>query len=138
MSTLDKDLCLMTDTAVTASAGTTDYIAAGAVQNAPSANLYMRFACTTTCDSANDTSVVTFAAQVDDNVSFTSPRNLASVGTFAIGSAEITAGGRVLVPLAFNAVPTEKYLRGYITAGTENLSAGKFTVDIISNPARNL
>ena len=128
---IDKDCCLMTDAAVTSSAGTTDWFA-------PGAGLYMRFGCTTTCDSSGDAAVVTFSIQADDASSFSSPTTLASVGTFAIGSAELTAGGVVYVPFPYNGVPAEKYIRGYVTAGTENLSAGKFTVDIVQNPPRNV
>ena len=135
---LDKDTCLMTDTAVTASAGTTDYSNPGAVINAPSGNLYLQVDCTTTADSSTDAATVVVSVQADDNTSFTSATTLASSGSFAIGSAELTAGGRILVPIPFNAVAAEKYLRGYFTVGTENLSAGKFTVQIVSNPARNL
>ena len=134
----DKDTYLMTDTAVTASAGTTDHFAPGAVQNAPAANLYMQFSCTTTCDSSTDASVVTFSIQADSTAAFSDPTTLAQSAAYAIGDAELTAGGRVLVPFPYNAVPADKFIRGYVTAGTENLSAGKFTVDITTNPARNL
>ena len=131
---VDKDLCLMTDTAVTASAGTTDYFAPGAVQNVLDEQWYLQALCTTTCDSANDTATVTLQAQVDDNTSFSSARVLAQSAAFAIGSAELTAGGRILVPIPFNDVAAEKYLRGYFSVGTQDLNAGKFTVDIVKNP----
>lgn len=135
---MDKDLCLMTDTAVTESAATTDYFASGAVQNVLGEQLYLQAICTTTCDSANDTATVVLSVQVDDANTFGSPTTLASSAAFAIGSAELTAGGRILVPIPFNAVAADKYLRGYFTVGTQNLNAGKFTVDIVKNPARNL
>lgn len=130
----DKDLCLMTDTAVTAAAGTTDYLAPGSVQNVLTEQFYLMATCTTTCDSANDTATVTLQVQVDDNVSFDSATVLAQSAAFAIGSAELTAGGRILVPIPFNAVAAEKYLRGYFSVGTQNLTAGKFTVDVVKNP----
>ena len=131
---LDKDLCLMTNTAVTASAGTTDYFAPGAVQNDFGEQWYMQFYCTTTCDSSGDSAVVTFSIQADSTSAFSDPTTLAASGSFAIASAALTAGGRTLVPFPFNAIPADKYIRGYVTAGTENLSAGKFTVDIVKNP----
>jgi len=134
----DKDTCLMTNTAVTAAAGTTDYLSAGAVQNAPGANLYMRFDCTTTCDSATDAAVVTCSIQADDNTSFSTPTTLAASGGLAIGSANLIANGTTLVPIPYNSVPAEKYIRGYISPATENLTAGKFSVCIVTNPARNL
>ena len=134
----DKDTCLMTDAAVTASAATTDYFAPGAVQNAPGANMYLEVICTTTADSANDTATVVVSIQADSTSSFGSPVTLASSGSFAIGSAELTAGGRILVPFPYNAAAADKYIRGYFTVGTQDLSAGKFTVDIVTNPARNL
>ena len=130
----DKDLCLMTDTAVTASAATTDYLAPGSVQNVLTEQFYLMATCTTTCDSANDTATVTLQVQVDDNTSFTSATVLAQSDAFAIDSAALTAGGRILVPIPFNEVAADKYLRGYFSVGTQNLNAGKFTVDIVKNP----
>lgn len=133
----DKDLCLMTDTAVTASAATTDYLSGGSVQNAPGAGIYMMVTCTTTADSATDAATVVVSIQADDTTAFSSPTTLAQSASYAIASAGLTAGGRILVPMPFNAVKTEKYYRGYFTVGTENLSAGKFTVEFITNPQRN-
>ena len=134
----DKDTCLMTDAAVTASAATTDYFAPGAVQNAPGANMYLEVICTTSATSSSSTATVVVSIQADSTTGFSNPTTLASSGSFAIGSAELTAGGRILVPFPYNAAATDKYIRGYFTVGTENLSAGKFSVDIVTNPARNL
>lgn len=131
---MDKDLCLMTDTAVTESAATTDYFAPGAVQNTPDEQWYLQALCTTTCDSANDTATVVLSVQVDDASTFGSPTTLAQSASFAIGSAALTAGGRILVPIPFNDVAADKFMRGYFTVGTQNLTAGKFTVDIVKNP----
>ena len=134
----DADLVLGTDQAVTASAATTTYLAAGAVQNAPGANLYLMVTCTTTADSANDTATLTVSVQADNNTSFSTPVTLASSAAFAIASAQLTAGGRILVPVPFNAALGDKYLRGYFTAGTQDLTAGKFTAEFITNPQFNL
>ena len=134
----DKDTYLMTDTAVTASAGTTDYFALGSGFNAPAANMYLQVNCTTTADSANDTATVIVGVQVDDNTGFSTPTTLASSGSFAIASAELTAGGVILVPIPWNPSLANKYLRGYFTVGTQDLSAGAFTTNIVTNPPRNL
>ena len=135
---LDKDCCLGTAQAVTASAGTTDYFALGSGFNAPAANMYLQVNCTTTADSANDTATVVVSIQVDDNVSFDSPATLSQSASFAIDSAALTAGGVILVPFAWNDSLANKYLRGYFTVGTQNLSAGAFTTHIVTNPPRNL
>ena len=138
MSVLDKDCCLGTAQAVTASAGTTDYFALGNGFNAPAGNLYLQVNCTTTADSANDTATVVVGVQVDDNTGFSTPETLAQSGSFAIASAELTAGGVILVPIPWNASLANKYLRGYFTVGTQDLSAGAFTTHIVTNPPRNL
>lgn len=138
MSVLDKDCFLGTEQAVTASAGTTDYFALGSGWNAPGANMYMVVECTTTADSSTDAAVVTYSIQVDDNTSFSSPATLVASPSFAIGAAELTAGGKTYIPIPYNTTLSNKYLRGYVTAGTENLSAGKFTTYLTTNPPRNL
>ena len=132
----DKDTQIATAQAFTASNGSENYFSLGSGFNALNQGLYMEFACTTTCDSANDTATLIGSVQVDDNTSFSSPITLASSGSFAIGNDELKSGGMFTVPIAWNPDLRDKHMRGYVTVGTQDLTAGAFDISIEKNPPR--
>lgn len=73
---------------------------------------------------------VTFGIQTDDNSGFSSATTLYT--TAAIGKATLVAGYRVFaikVPYG-----CERYIRGLITVGTADLTAGKFDIFLTTQP----
>lgn len=76
---------------------------------------------------------VTFALQVDDNTSFSTPTTIYTTG--AIAKATLALGYRFmcvrLPPIPAGA--KERYLRGLITPDTNDLTTGKFDIFLTRN-----
>lgn len=125
---IDSYLKLAAEQAVTASAATESYIDLKAAGDAIDAMLLM-LKVDTSADSSGDAATVTLAIQTDDNASFSSPTTLATTG--ALAEAVLTSGTAVF--LTMPKVGLQRYLRGYFTVGTENLTAGAFTVAMVKD-----
>lgn len=125
---LDAYLKLSAAQAVTASAASTSYIDTLAAGNAIE-NLQALLKVDTSADSSGSAATLTVAIQTDDNTSFTSPTTIASTG--AIAEATLITGFTTAMKLP--SLGMERYIRGYYTAGTENLTAGNFTLALVTD-----
>jgi len=130
----DYDLLFSEAQLITASAASTNYLNPSVVQNLGNA-AFVEVNVTTVLDSAGEAATLTVGIQVDDNSSFTSATTLVSSGT--IVEADLVAGKQILIPIPFNRIPTEYYMRLYYTAGTENFTSGAVTAHIVFNPQTN-
>jgi len=118
---IDNGLIFSEAQAVTASAASTNVIDTLAAGNALSDALFVNVDVDTTCTSANSTATVTVALQ---SCATESGSYSTLVASAAIPVASLVQGYRCLqvrVPSG-----AARYLQVYYTAGTENLSAGKF------------
>lgn len=120
--------------AVTASAGSTDYIDLGAARSIGDLDLNFAITCDETTASAG-ASTVTFELQSDDNTSFSSPKTLIATG--AIAKADLTAGRAPIFLKVPAGMTPERYVRVYYTVGTANLTAGKFTAAVVAGAQNN-
>lgn len=108
----DFDLCFSEGQAITATAASTNYLNTDVV-----INLGYLHQVEVNVIQAFDAGTLTVAVQVDDNSSFSSPRTLATTGS--IGFASLTAGTQILIPVPFNNVPAEHFMRlNYTVTGS--------------------
>jgi hypothetical protein len=130
---IDKALVLGDAQAVTASAETTnviDQLAAGGAKP-QGVRAKVQFLIDTTCLAAGGASTVTFALQDSaDNVTFATVVNSA-----AIAKASLVAGYIVELDIP---VHTRRYLRGYYTVDTNDLTAGNIDCRIVLDTTRDI
>jgi thioredoxin reductase len=125
---IDKQNMVSAAQAVTASAGSTDYIDLGAARNIGTSGVTFAITVDQAVTAAGD-ATVTFSIQSDDNTSFSSPATVVATG--AIGKAELTAGRAPIYLTIPAGMRPERYLRAYFTVGTGPLTAGQFTVAVV-------
>lgn len=131
---LDKHNSVSIEQAVTAAAGSTDYIDLGTPRDIGlSEPLAMAITCTETTASAG-ASTVQFQLQCDDNPSFSSPKTV--VETAAIPKATLVAGYQLFLPLPVGL--NERYVRLYYNVATADLTAGKFSAQITQGIQKNV
>lgn len=125
---LDKQLQLANQQVVTASAATTNIIDLTKAGDAKQPNeLFFQAQVDGAAGaSANSTATLTFSIQTATDAAFTSPVTLFSTGAIAVTA--LADGYKI----AAQRIPQGllRYVRGYFTVGTENLSAGKFSVNL--------
>lgn len=124
---IDNLLVLGDAQVVTASAATTNVVDQLAAGDAISRGAVVQFLIDTTCAATGGASNVTFALQTATDEAFTTPVTLAS--SAAIAKASLTAGA---VPFQAVIPPGAlRYLRGYYTVDTNNLTSGKIDCRIV-------
>jgi hypothetical protein len=124
---IDKQNTVSSEQAVTAAAGSTDYIDLGAARDiGMSKQLHMCITVTETAASAGATTV-TFKVQCDDNTSFSSAKTV--IQSDAIAIATLVAGYQFFLPIPVGL--DERYVRMYYDVAVANLSAGKFTAQVV-------
>lgn len=131
---IDKQNTFGTAQAVTAAAASTDYIDQGAARDAGilGRNLQVCITVTETVTSGG-ASTVQFQLQCDDNSGFSSAKT--AVQTDAIPKATLVAGYQIFLPLPIGL--DEQYLRMYYNVAVANLTAGKFTAQIVDGAQKN-
>lgn len=131
---VDKELELSSEQAVTASAASTNYIDQGAAMDAGmSQQKHLAITVDVAADSAANGASVTFQLQCDSDSAFGSAKTVAQSG--AIAEAELVAGKQVFIPLPVGL--DERYIRLYYSVSGENLTAGKFTAQIVEGIQKN-
>lgn len=129
---IDKALQVSNEQAVTASAASTDVIDFG--QASPDiglSDMYMVITVDASAASATGIATVTFSVQDSaDNVTF---KNVAV--TDAVPLSGLTLGQQFVIPM-----PTKlrRYCRVYYTVGGENLTAGKFSAQVVAGIQQNV
>ena len=130
----DKQTELSKDQAVTASAGSQHYYDKGEGKGdfGLGEPQYLVFTCTEAAASGG-ASTVTFKLQMDDNTSFSSATDVAA--SPAIPKADLVVGYtyNMVIPPGV----TERYIRAYYDVAVANLTAGKFTAQIVQNIQKN-
>lgn len=117
--------------AVTASAASTNVIDTLAAGLARHPGVRFQFLVDTTADSSGDAATVTFSIQDSaDNSSFAD-----IVASPARAQALLVAG---YVAFEGELPYHRRYVRGYYTVGTENLTAGKFDLRLLLNTGRTM
>ena len=127
---IDKDLKMSAAQAITGDAASTEYIDQGAAGDAVRKG-FLIVRCDTTFDSANDTATLLVKLQSDSAAAF----NAALVthytsDSLTVGSAELTAGGMLKIPLP---VGLKRYIRVYYENGTQEFTAGKMDAYIVQD-----
>lgn len=124
---IDKQATFSSEQAVTAAAASTDYYDQGAAGDlGVSDGLHLCITVTETAASAGATTVQ-FKLQCDDNTSFSSAKTVSM--SDAIAKATLVAGYQLFMPIPVGL--DERYLRVYYDVAVANLSAGKFTAQIV-------
>jgi len=127
---IDKDLQLSAAQAITADAASTNYIDQGAAGDAIRSG-FLVVHCDTTFASADDTATLVIKLQSDSDSGFATAlvTHYAS-DALAVGSAELTDGGMMKIPL-----PTglKRYIRAYYDNGTQEFTAGKLDAFIVKD-----
>lgn len=131
---IDKELEFSSGQAVTASAASTNYVDKGLGDAGLSEQKHIAITVDTTPDSADDTATIVFKLQQDDNTSFSSPEDLIQSKSYAIG--DLAAGDQIFLPIPVGT--DEKYIRMYYLIGTQNLSAGAFTAQVVDKVQKNV
>lgn len=126
---MDKENQVSNAQAVTAAAGSTDYIDNGVARDVGMGDpLFMMITVDESAD-ASGSATVEFQLRVDDNTSFSSPKVVAKSDTY--GKAVLTAGRKpIYIPIPPGT--DERYLQVYYNVGTGPLTAGKFTAGIVN------
>ncbi len=124
---LDKELSLSAEQAVTAAAGSTNYIDQGAARDLGlSDGLHLAITCKETAVSAGATTV-TFQIQCDDNTSFSSAKTVSQ--SVAVAKAALVDGYQLFMPIPVGL--DERYIRLYYSVATADLTAGKFDASVV-------
>jgi hypothetical protein len=130
---IDKQNTVSSEQAVTAAAASTDYIDLSSARDiGMSGPVFFAITCTETAASAGATTVE-FKIQTDDNSSFSSATTRLSSG--AIAKATLVAGYQLFLPIPPGT--NERYLRLYYDVAVANLSAGKFTAQVVHGIQKN-
>lgn len=130
---IDKQNTFSTAQAVTAAAGSTDYIDLGAARDLGNSDVTVMITVDESATAVGD-ATVDFQVQVDDNASFSSPETIAASG--AIGKAALTAGREAIYIKVPPHTPA-RYMRVYYDVGTGPLTAGKFSAAVVEGIQRN-
>lgn len=127
---IDKDLVLSDAQAITTDAASTEYINMGTAGVAAyPCTLVLR--CNTTFDSATDAATLTVKLQSDSASGFaTALVTHYTSDVLAVGSASLTAGGMIKIPLPPG---LKEFVRVYYDNGTEAFSAGKMDAFIVKD-----
>lgn len=126
----DKDLEMSLAQAITTDAASTDYIDQGAAGDAIRSG-FLVVRCDTTFDSANDTATLLVKLQSDSDAGFaTALVTHYTSDSLTVGSAALTAGGMLKIPLP---VGLKRYIRVYYDNGTEAFNAGKLDAFIVKD-----
>jgi len=131
---LDKSLLLGDAQAITTSAASTNVIDTLAAGDAIKSNWFV-VVVTTAFATAAGAATVTFQLQSDTAEGFTSSDAVTLAATSAISKDTLVAGYiayRVRVPTG-----AKRYIRAYAVAGGSNISAGKVTWGLVSDPDIN-
>lgn len=126
---IDKELEFSDAQAVTAAAGSTNYIDLGSARDMGLSGPLQ--VCVTVDEAATATgaATVTFQLQCDDNSSFSSAKTV--IQTDAIGKASLVLGYQFFLPIPVGL--DERYVRLYYSVATGPLTAGKFTAQIVES-----
>lgn len=129
----DKQNTLATEQAVTAAAGSTDYLDLGVAREPGiGGDLFVAITCTEAATAAG-AATVQFQLQCDDNSSFSSAKTV--VQTDAIPKATLVAGYQIFLPIPPGL--DERYVRLYFNVATGPLTAGKFSAHIVQGAQKN-
>lgn len=131
---IDKELEFSNEQAVTASAASTNYVDKGLGDAGLSERKHIAVTVDETPDSADDTATIVMSLEQDDNTSFSSADTVIQSKSYAIG--DLSAGDQVFLPIPIGT--DEQYIRMKYTIGTQNLTAGKFTAQIVDKPQKNV
>jgi hypothetical protein len=124
---IDKQAELSNEQAVTAAAASTNHYDQGAAgEPGIDGELQLAITCTETVTSGG-ASTVQFQLQCDDNDSFSSAKTV--IQTAAIPKATLVAGYQIFLPIPVGL--DERYIRLYYAVATADLTAGKFTAQIV-------
>lgn len=131
---VDKDLELSLEQAVTNSAASTNHIDQGATMDAGmSQQKHIAITVSEDAGSAADGASVAFQLQCDAADNFASPKTVSQIGPVA--EAELVKGKQFFMPLPVGL--DERFIRLYYAVSGENLTAGKFTAQIVEGVQKN-
>ena len=125
---LDSYLKLSAEQAVTATAASTSYIDTKGVSDAIG-SLIALLKVDTTADSSGDAATLTLDIQTSDTTTFSGATSIANSG--ALAEAILASG--FTKPMTIAKTGLKRYIRGYYTVGTENFTAGAFTLALVKD-----
>jgi hypothetical protein len=124
---IDKQNTFSSEQAVTAAAASTDHIDLGAARDiGVGKQLYVAVTCTESVTSGGS-STVNFKLQSDSSPAFGSAVDIAQSG--AIAKASLVAGYQFFIPIP--PMTPKRYLRMYYDVATADLTAGKFSAQVV-------
>lgn len=129
---IDKQNTLSDSQAVTAAARSTNVIDLGAARDLGMSPKQLCITCTETAASAGATTVQ-FQLQCDSDEAFGSAKTV--IETAAIPKATLVAGYQIFLPLPIGL--DERYMSLYYNVATADLTAGKFSAQIVDQPQAN-
>lgn len=130
---IDKQNTFGTDQAVTASAGSTDYIDLGAARDIGPSHPLQVMVNVSEAATAAGAATVTVSLQCDDNTSFSSAKTV--ISSSAISKDDLVVGYQLFLPIPIGL--DERYFRVYYTVATGPLTAGKFTAAVVEGVQKN-